>query len=506
MPFALECPRDLDGFFSELASSFGIPGCSVAIVGNGAVWFAGGFGLRQEGRAQRVDADTVFAIGSNTKAFTAAALLVLQQEKKIALDDPVEDHLPDFRLSDPFISRGTTIRDLLCHRTGLGEHAGDLLFVPPSRLESRELVRRLRHLPLAHRPRAKFAYSNLGYVAAGEVVAQRSGMSWQAFISLRLLKALGMGSASAGHEGLLQARNLALPHARPDNLVEPAVRPLVVTPVNFDNAGAASAINASANDMAQWLLELTGRGADAKRAVLNAQSVREMWTPQIVTAIAEPPPPLAATRPSHAAAGLGFRLYCYRGTDIALHGGNVLGYTSVVTLVPALRTGFAILTNADDGGDAVQAAHYHLLDHVLGLRKTDWRLAYLDARKLRSAEARAALAQASRVRSAASGPSLPLARYAGTYVDPWLGEARLAFADNALSMAFSGREAMTATLEHWQFDTFRARWREAGIAEARVKFSLGFDGLPDEIRMEPASPLADQSFDYGDVRLVRVRE
>src|ERR1700761_8552826 len=205
-------PADIDRLAARAMKEFSVPGIAVAIVRDGRVVLAKGYGVRELGKPEPVDADTLFAIGSNTKEFTAASVAILVDEGKLHWDDRVIDYLPDFRMWDPYVTREFTIRDLLTHRSGLGIGAGDLMFVTATDFTRTDLLRALRFLEPASSFRSQFAYDNLVYVIAGQVVAVASGQPWEDFVTARILKPLHMDACAADDTRLTDRGNLAAPH------------------------------------------------------------------------------------------------------------------------------------------------------------------------------------------------------------------------------------------------------------------------------------------------------
>jgi CubicO group peptidase (beta-lactamase class C family) len=492
-------PADLDAVVERTRKTFDVPGIAVAVVKDGRVVYAKGFGVRRVGDPAPVGPDTLFGIASNTKAFTTAAIAMLAEEGKLAWDDRVVDRLPGFRLYDPYVSQELTIRDLVTHRSGLGLGSGDLLVFPTTNYTRDEIVHRIRFLKPASSFRSKYAYDNLLYLVAGEIVQRVTGKTWDEFVTERIFEPVGMTRSSTTAKALFAGGDVATPHSRVDGEVRPIV------PDNIDNAAPAASINSSVADLAKWMIVQLDAGvlrdAEGKERgrLFSAASSREMWSPQTILPISDPPPPIAATRPNFATYGLGWFLSDYRGRKVASHTGGLAGYLSKVTLVPELKLGVVVLTNQEEGG-AFQAPTYHVLDAYLGATPTDWVAAYAEARRKQRGDADEAVRKAEAARAKDSKPSLPLERYAGRYVDPWRDDVTIAVESGRLVLRFGRTEKLVGDLEHWQYDTFVARWRDRSLhADAYVTFSLKPDGTIDEMKMLPVSPLTDFSFDFQDL-------
>ena len=305
-------PTDLDAWVARAMTTFEVPGIAVAVVKDGKVVVAKGYGVRKLDDRAPVDAQTLFGIASNTKAFTATALGLLIEQGKLRWDDRVVDLLPWFQLSDPYVTRELTVRDLLVHRSGLGLGAGDLLWWPSSTYNRREIARRLRYLPLATSFRSAYAYDNVLYLVAGEVIEAVSGQSWEDFVGSRILAKVGMTLSNVQHSAATRGGNVATPHARVDGRVRP------IAPFDSDNTNPAGGINSCAQDMARWLLVQLSEGqlADGSRLFSSATS-RQLMSIVTPIPIGDGAPELRELRPSFNGYGLGFGIRDYRGHKLS---------------------------------------------------------------------------------------------------------------------------------------------------------------------------------------------
>jgi len=499
-PFApvappLGLPRHFDADVARALRTFQVPGAAIVVVRDGRILLARGYGARRLGDPTRVDVHTLFQIASNTKAFTTAALAMLVDSGRLAWDDRVTAYLPGFQLADPWVTREFTIRDLLTHRSGLGLGAGDLLWLH-SRYGRAEIIRRLRAAPVVSSFRSAYAYDNVLYAVAGEVIPAVTGKSWETFVRERILAPLGMTETRVGIADLRPGDPLATPHA----VINGQVR--IVPLDTVDNIAPAAGLISNVADLSKWLVVQldSGRGPVA---LWSPRATRELWSPQTIMPIVDPDPPLAALRPNFLAYALGWRVRDYRGHKIVWHTGGLAGMTSQTTLVPDQRLGIVILTNGES--DVFEALTYELLDHLLGAPRTDWATAFHDAAQLDSAQADSTLRTMRESRDSTSHPTLPLARYAGTYSDPLYGGATIALEQGQLVLRFDHSPAFVGDLEHWQYDTFIARWRTTNLADAFVTFDLNPNGSIAAFRMAAVSPLADFSYDYQDLRFVPTR-
>ncbi|MDB5748411.1 MAG: serine hydrolase [Massilia sp.] len=504
---------DLEQDVTRVMKAFDVPGIAIAVVKDGKVIAARGFGVRKLGEPAKVDGQTLFEIASNSKAFTAAALAMLVDEGKLKWDDPVVRHLPDFQMHDPYVTREMTVRDLLVHRSGLGLGAGDLLWWPTTNFSTDEIIERLRYVKPATSFRSSYAYDNLLYIVAGKIIAQKSGKSWGDTVRERILTPVGMHATTTSLRENAGNPNTSNAHSKINGRIA-AVKSMPV-----DNAVGAVGINTNAEDIARWMKVLLdggrveGRidpttGAERKelRLFSEAQS-REMWTAQTPMKINTPKPPLAATKPNFFAYGLGFQLRDYKGQLVAMHGGALQGFYSRVLLVPESKLGVAILTNAESGG-SLNALQYRLLDqYMTGAAPTDWIKAIADLEHEAHEKEKARLKGASATRAAASKPALALASYEGQYEDPWYGAMQIKRGPgNKLTMSFTRTPDLTGEMEHFQHDTFIVRWKERNFnADAYVTFALDHDGSIEHVKMKAVSTETDFSYDFHDLLFTPVK-
>ncbi|MBT0669278.1 serine hydrolase [Novosphingobium profundi] len=485
----------------EIRKASGTPGMSVAIVEKGEVVFAKGFGVRALGSPEKVDADTLFMIGSTGKAFTSAALARLVDAGKLNWDDKVIDHLPDFRMYDAWVTREMTVRDLLVHRSGLGLGAGDLLMVPRGTLSRLEIVKRLRFLKPATSFRSAYAYDNILYIVAGAVIEAVSGQSYEDFMRDEVFTPAGMPDATADMAIQLSAPDRARPHARYGEKVRgsgPMKR--LDERDRLGQAGApAGLLAASANDLARWLQIQLAHGAlpEGTGRLFSEAAGKEMWAPVTPIPVAAMPEPIAGITPGYDAYALGWEVRDYKGARLVWHAGGLFGFTSVVVMLPERDVGFAITVNSEEP-EPRMGLMYELIDHYIGRPRQDWPRRFGEFRRTRIAEAEAAVARKSAA-PAKVGPSLALGRYAGSYADPWYGTLKVVPTGEGLSVDFTTTPGMTGKLHHYQYDTFIATFDDAGIEPAFLTFNLDADGRVAQITARPVSPIADFSFDYQDL-------
>src|SRR5580692_923513 len=436
-------PADMDEYAARVLKTFDVPGLSVGIVKDGKLVFAKGYGVRKLGEPAPVDENTLFPIGSNTKAFTSALLASLVDAGKLSWDDPVYQRLPGFQMYDPYVSHEMTIRDLLTHRSGMGLGEGDLLFWPTTTYSRDEIIYRLRFMKPATSFRSRFAYDNLMYIAAGQIIPAVTGATWESYLRTHVLDPLGMKTTTLTVAALKASANHAYPHERVDGVLR------TIDFISLDNAAPAGAINSSVSEMAKWVQLQLNRGqfpGGTTRLFSEAQS-NEMWTAQTILPNREFPGSLTHLKSNFAAYGLGWGLRDYQGRELVEHTGGVAGFVSRVMLVPEQNLGVVILTNAESGG-AFDSILFHVLDHYLALPPTDWIGAYKSVTDRQEKDAAEQMKNAEGARAADSKPSLPLEKYAATYEDAWYGPITIRMEKGGLVISFDHTPNMIGDLQH----------------------------------------------------------
>jgi CubicO group peptidase (beta-lactamase class C family) len=501
-------PPDLDEYVARAMTATGAPGLAVSIVENGETTFAKGYGVRKLGESTKADEHTLFPIGSNSKQFTATALALLVDEGKLGWDDKVAPRLPGFQMYDAYATGDMTVRDLLVHRSGLGLGAGDLMLFPRTNRTRQEVIEALRHLKPVRGFRAGYAYDNVLYLAAGQVIENVAHEPWDVFMRKRILSPLGMKDTLPKYGDLKSRGNFGWPHVReggPNWAIGGTITPLKeLLPVE-DITAPAGGILASATDMPRWLAVQLARGAlpgGKKRLFSEAQS-RALWNPE--TLIPTRPPrtnALAVADPQFQAYALGFVVSDYRGHKVISHGGGVIGGVSETVLIPGKNVGFAIMTNSMEVV-VTRSLKLRLLDHYLGFPATDWTTPMQELLQQMADQAAEAV-KAMPVAAGGAPPSLPLPKYAGVYRDPWYGTVTIKEAGQGLTISFDRSPGMVGALEPVNHDTFRASWKNPAIEDAYATFTLKPDGAVDHFTMKAISPLADFSFDYQDLVLTPV--
>lgn len=495
-------PLGLDAFVESVMKTFDVPGLSVAVVKDGETVLEKGYGIKRiggNGATNRVDAHTLFGIASNTKAFTATALGLMVEAGQIEWDKPVIDYLPWFRMSDPYVTQELTVRDLLVHRSGLGLGAGDLMWWPPSDYDRKEIVRRLRYLPLQTSFRSAYAYDNVLYSVAGEVIEAVSGLTWEEYVQQNILDVVGMTDSNVLHSAAGDGTNVASPHASVAGTVKE------ILAFKSDNTNPAGGINSSAHDIAKWMIVQLDSGRVAPdRRLFSRRTTRELWTIVTPIPVGDPPAFLEPLKTNFNGYALGFGVRDYRSRKIVTHTGGLPGFLSRLTLVPDSKLGVAVFTN-QESGEAFNAISNYIIDHYLEAPPFDWIAAFETAREVRMSQ----IAQAERSLEQDEGkqapPSLPLADYAGTYRDIWYGDITIEHRDEGLEIRFTRTPSLVGELVPHRHNSFLAKWYDRELrADAFVTFEIDPSGAVTGATMLPSSPAVDFSYDFQDLRLKRV--
>ncbi|MGI9067903.1 MAG: serine hydrolase [Pyrinomonadaceae bacterium] len=462
--YAQEAPLNgFDDYVNKALREWEVPGLAIAIIKDDRIVLAKGYGVRKLGDPTPVSERTLFAIGSSSKAFTAAAIAMLVDEGKLKWDDPVTKYLPGFELYDPYVTRELTVRDLLSHRSGL--ERGDFLWYG-SEYDRDEILRRARYLKPTWSLRSTFGYQNLMFLAAGQLIAKVSGKSWDDFIRQRMFTPLSMTASSTSIKDLKDADNVSSPHAKVEEKIE------VIPWRNIDNIAPAGSINSSVVDMAQWVRLQLAQGDYQKQRLISSGAAKEMHTSQTVMRV-EPPFSLFYPEAHFLNYGLGWFLHDYRGRKVVEHGGAIDGMRAQVAMIPEEKLGLVILTNM--GGTLLPLPlMYRIFDAYLGAQQRDWSADMLKTIKGFEEQGKAAEKKAEAEQVKDTRPSLALAQYAGTYKNDLYGEVKITHENGKLGVRFG--PSFTSGLEHWHYDTFQAKFVAAGGAKAFITFALNAQG------------------------------
>ena len=480
--------KQLDKYYQKMVEDWDVPGMTIGIVKDGKLVFSGAYGVMEEGKKQKPDENTLYAIASNSKAFTTAILGMLVQEGKLDWNDKVKKYLPYFELYDPWVSNEVTIRDLLSHRVGLGTFSGDVIWYK-SDFSAEEIIKRIRYLPKAFDFRAGYGYSNLMYITAGELIKTITGKSWSQNVQERILTPLGMERTTTSIGTLQGIGNYATPHKREKEENVP------IDWVDWEVVGATGGIISSVSDMARWMIFNLDHGVLGMDTLLSRETRNMVWTPHNIFTVDH-------TRVNDfnthfRGYGLGWGLRDYQGRMFAGHTGGYDGMITAVSLIPDEKLGVVVLTNGMKS--PIMAATYYTLDKFLGVKGPDWSADFLKrVNKGNAEDTRVSDRKSKRVPG--TKPSLSLAGYGGTYHSAILGNIKISVKGEDLRMDFEHSPSLSATLKHWHYDVWEIIWDEnhAWFGFGTVKFTLDnnlsvggmdFDVPNDDIFFEELQPL-----------------
>ncbi len=470
--------------------AFNIPGLAVVAVKDGEVVLAEGFGVRDIESQEPVTPTTLFGIASHTKAFTAAAMATLVEQGKVDWDDKVIEHLPSFKLANPYITRELTIRDLLSHRSGLGLGAGDLMIWPNTDKTTDEVIAGLANVPIKHGFRERFDYNNLMFVTAGEVISEVSGMPYHQYVEQTLFEPMQMDESTIGFSRI---------DASYDNVAVGTIEvegELHRFPLDFlEDFSAAGATAASVDDMSRWLLTLLNEGeTPTDKRLFKEESLHDMW--QLTT-----PLPVSADAAEQGTYfrgyGLGWFVKDYYGVKHVSHSGGILGMLSFTTVIPEKEFAITVLSNQQAFG-ALTAIVQESLEEVLGVPDQDW--VANESKKYHEFIQKKADFKVEVVDE--PQPSLPLSKYAGTYTDAWYGDVVISEQDDSLRIDFTHTEMLKGSLEHYNGNTFIVRWDEPLLeADAFIDFNVNRNNEIKTATMEAVADFTDFSFDFHNLKL-----
>ncbi|HEY9787723.1 MAG TPA: serine hydrolase [Candidatus Obscuribacterales bacterium] len=474
---AQEAPlAGLDAYVEKVMKEVGVPGMAIAVVKDDGIVLKKGYGIRKLGALETVNENTIFSIGSTTKAFTAALAGILVDEGKMQWDGRVADYLKGFELYDPYVTREVTMRDLLSHRTGLPQT--DLMW-HASPFTRKDILYRIRFQKPSHGFRAKYDYQNVMYLAAGEAEAAVSGKKWDDLLAERILVPLNMKSSTSRLEDLKEQDNVASPHSLIDEKLT------VIKPRNIDNIGPAGSILSNVSDMSQWIRLLLDEGKLGDRQLISGGSVRELMSPVIHMSAPELINKIDADYCQDYEYALGWVAQIVHGHKVLWHTGGIDGMRSFVGLLPEKKAGFVILSNTD----AFDQCHtiglgYRLFDILLGLPERDWAGILLKERKSQMQSASQQGNQSFQGRAAKTHPSLAMDQYCGKFRHPVYGDIDVSLAGGHLVLNFGSQRI--ADLAHWHFDTFQTAWRDPFLDKVLVTFYVDSEGFANKLEFQNA--------------------
>jgi CubicO group peptidase (beta-lactamase class C family) len=485
-----------DAAFDEVMTRYRLPGLAVGVVDDGEVVYSRTAGELVAGEGQGIDSQTLFKIASNTKAMTAATLARLVDAGRLQWNDPVVEHLPRFRMHDPWVGREMQVRDLLIHNSGLRAGAGDLMLWPePNAFTRADIIHGLAYLKPQHSFRSRYDYDNLLYIVAGEAAAAAGGAPYEQLVRREVFEPLGMHRCQVGEWRPGEVGNVAQPHMRRGGRNVPVRTDSDV--VRASTMEAAGGIRCSLDDMLVWVRAWLSPQGDVESWLSKAQR-QAMWAPQMVMPLSRR---MREWDNSHFSAyGYGWRLSDVDGAFRVAHTGTLMGMYSAVTLLPDRGVGFVILINGE-GSEArtvlnqVLVKHYTVRDPAPTVAHYAGLLAAEGARRPAGEKA-----PDTSGRRTARVPELE--SHLGLYRDPWFGEVSLCPDRDVVRLRAAKSPLLNGIVqrvdERWLVD-----WDDPSVdAEAWLHFGSGRDGV--DLRMSKVDPQADFSYDYEDLAFTRI--
>jgi CubicO group peptidase (beta-lactamase class C family) len=448
----------LDQYIKKSISDYKVTGLAIGIVSDTSIIFQKGYGLLNKSKSDIVTTKSLFPIGSCTKAFTSACLGILVDEHRINWDERVIKYLPGFKLSDPYITSKLTIRDILSHRSGLGDQNGDVLLYGTN-YKRDELIDKIQYLPVKDGFRQNYGYNSLMYIVAGRIIEKVSNETWEKFIENNIFKTIGMCNTTTDLTIPLNTNNLAFPHNEKGELSK-------YWNVFNTDVGPAGSIISNVEDVNKWLQLLLNHGSINNKNMLSPKTTEELLSPQTIMQVS----PFWRYNGVHFQTySLGWKLYDYGGKLITEHTGGGAGFICNMVLIPEEHIGIVILTNQITW--VASALEYYILDRILGNPERDWSSEMLGYYKEELESNKQKKEKLLQKRTTDTHPSLDIVKYSGIFKDENYGEAEISLKNNSLVFRFiSAQGFYDCTLEHWEHNTFKAEFP----LSKELDFPIGF--------------------------------
>jgi CubicO group peptidase (beta-lactamase class C family) len=492
--------KQVDELVENTIKTFNVPGIAVAIVKDGKVVLAKGYGVKSKLTNEKVDANTLFGIASNSKAFTTAALAMLVDKGKLKWDDKVTQYIPEFKMYNDYVTNEFTIRDLLTHRSGLGLGAGDLMIWPDgSDFKPEDIILNLQYLKPVSAFRTKFDYDNLLYIVAGEVIQRVSGTPWCDFIENRIMKPLEMNHSAASFVRLKDTSNVIAPHVPTDGKLKIIKR---YTNQTFD---AAAGIYSSVNDLSKWMILQLNKGKygpENKNILFSEKTQNEMWQLQTIIPVTTKAP----YNTHFSGYGLGWFLSDVKGYKQVTHTGGLEGIVTQTTLFPELNLGIVVLTN-QQSGSAFTAITNTIKDSYLNIPYTNYVEIYRKREKDNVDEADKSTDEVWAIvaKNQKDNLKIDLKKYTGQYVDNWFGKIEIFEKNGKLFFKSIRSPKLAGEAFFYKNNTFALKWNNRSFnADAFLFFELDEKGNSKTLKMKPISKLTDFSYDFQDLNFTRV--
>ncbi len=450
----------LDTYVKKALKDWEIPGLSVCIIKNGKVVLMKGFGVKEMGGNDPVDENTLFMIGSNTKAFTATALATLDAENKLSLDDKVTKWIPEFKLGNKAAGEQAIVRDLLCHRIGFQTFQGDFTYWT-SNLTRKEVIEKMGRIKAMYPFRTKWGYTNAAFLTAGEIIPKVTGKQWEDYLKEKIFTPLGMNNTLALSRDFPLADNKAVPYTRENGKI------IKIPYCSIDNLAPAGSIGSSVNDMSKWVMMQLNNGKYGDKEIIPAKAIQSIRYPNSIMGNGS----TIYNKSNFTLYGLGLELQDYESRRVVSHTGGVNGFVSSVTMIPAEKLGIVILTNTDQNA-LYEALKWEILDAYLGLPYRNYSKVYLGfTNNQRSTEEKEQKKLSDSV-ALALKPSLPLTAYTGDYYNDVYGKMKVVTEENEMRMRFEHHPAMYAKLSSLGGNRFYCVFSDPEFGTAIFPFTV----------------------------------
>ncbi|MCP4411664.1 MAG: serine hydrolase [Gammaproteobacteria bacterium] len=498
--------KAIEDLVEKTMTTFQVPGVAIGIIKDGEVILAKGFGTADLATGDAVNQDTIFKIASNSKAFTAASLAILVDQGKLDWNDKVVTYLPDFQMIDPWITKEFNIIDLLTHRSGLGRFAGDLMIWPePTKFSRADVVKNLRYLKIASSFRSGYAYDNLLYIVAGELVAAVSGIPWEEFVAQHIFKPLGMDRCYTGGIDVGKVTNLVATHVLVENKLIIDVPNLINDKTSL--MAAAGGIKCSVSNLLSWVDMLLQGGSLKDMTVISPEQREMLWKSVTPLSISDELKRLEDIH--YRGYALGWRVSDYQGHWTVSHTGTLSGSASKIILLPDQKLGIVILTNRDSG-DARNALYHGLLQEFTTGKNIDW-VDYFQKERAdknkRKQQAASTIASSDVTLYPAENP-IPNSKnnkaLLGTYIDPWFGNISINKVKDTVRFLSDKSPRLKGEVFFYKDNQWWVKWDNRSFnADAWLHFSHSQTSDNTTLLIEAISPDFDKSFDFKDLSFIR---
>lgn len=462
--------QEFDNYVEKVRKEWDVPGLSIAVVKDNQVIFKKGYGVRELGKPEPVDAQTLFACASTTKAMTVALMGMLVDEGKIKWNDPVQKYLPELQLYDAYVTRELKIRDLLIHDSGIG---GTDFFTGYMSIPVNEMFRRMVMVKPAYSFRSGFEYQNIMYSAAGRIIERLTGKPWSDVIQERIFTPLGMNQ-TAPKRKFIKGNNVTKPHYNVNDTIR------VIDYGADSEIGSAGAVWSNADDISKWVICMLDSSKYSGGRLVKPETWTEIFTPQTMFPEDEYPT-MQLLKPNWRTYSLGWYQHDYKGKKVNFHTGSLAGLTAITGQLPDEKLGVFVFGNYDHA-EVRHVLLYKTLDWFALGETRDWNTEFKTLYSKIKENGKKRLAELESMRISGTSPSLPLQQYTGKYSSPLFGEVEVIVKDKAL--LFNVNDVIKATLSHWHYDTFYGPYENAWNGKASAQFGLGETGKVEALNFE----------------------